>query len=138
MDNFISVKIKSDIINVKKIRNIAAIFVVDSDPNIHIINEIKTILSEAVTNAIIHGYDNDLSRYVTVNLMQEDNILTMEIIDNGKGIENLELALKPMYTTKDDDERSGLGFTIMQVFSDDFKIISDSCGTKITITKNLA
>ena len=99
-------------------------FVANLDPTIEEISDIKTAVSEAVTNAIIHGYENE-EGIVTINARIIKNTVEIEIIDNGKGIENVEKAREALYTTKPELERSGMGFTIMESFMDELKIESN-------------
>ena len=100
-----------------------AAFVAHLDPTIEEISDIKTAVSEAVTNAIIHGYEGE-EDIVKINAKIIENMLEIEIIDNGKGIENVEKAREALYTTKPELERSGMGFTIMESFMDELKIDS--------------
>lgn len=136
--NKISVVFKSNIKNVALARNIASAFIIESDPTISLINEVKTIVSEIVTNAIVHGYNNDEFKDVTMNLELNENELKIEVIDYGLGINDIEEAKTPLFSTKKDVERSGLGFTIIEVFSDTLEITSlEGLGTTICATKKL-
>ncbi len=137
--NKVSVRFKSNVKNVALARNIASAFIIEADPTVSLINEVKTIVSEAVTNAIVHGYDNDEDKEVTMNLELENNELSIEVIDYGLGISDIEQAKTPLYSTKTDVERSGLGFTIIEVFSDSLEITSlEGLGTTIHATKKLS
>jgi len=104
--------------------------------------DIKTAVSEAVTNCIIHAYENRQG-IIKINAklkMNEEtsNEIIIEISDNGKGIENIDIAKEPLYTTKPNLERSGMGFTIMESFMDTMKVESIvGLGTKITLTKKI-
>lgn len=112
-----------------------AAFVSQLDPTIEELADIKTAVSEAVTNSIIHGYENEIG-VVKVEAKLIENLLVLEISDTGKGIENVEVAKQPLYTTKPDLERSGMGFTIMESFMDDVEVESIiGLGTKITMKK---
>lgn len=112
-----------------------AAFVAQLDPTIEEISDIKTAVSEAVTNSIVHGYE-DTEGIVKLICKIIGNSVTIEISDNGKGIEDIEEARKPLYTSKPDLERSGMGFTIMESFMDDIKVESIvGMGTKITMKK---
>ena len=112
-----------------------AAFASQLDPTIEELADIKTAVSEAVTNCIIHGYEGT-SGIVKVECKLKDNCIEIEISDNGKGISDIELARKPLYTTKANLERSGMGFTIMESFMDDFKVESiEGMGTKVTMKK---
>lgn len=115
-----------------------ASFVSQLDPTLEELNDLKTVVSEAVTNCIIHGYDSDPSKDVEINACIEDDRITIEICDEGKGIEDIDLARMPLYTTMPDEERAGMGFTIMETFMDHFEIVSTiGSGTKITMTKRI-
>lgn len=114
-----------------------AAFAAQLDPTIEELADIKTAVSEAVTNCIIHGYE-DTEGIVKIKATLLDNVIEIEISDNGKGIEDIELARKPLYTTKGNIERSGMGFTIMESFMDDVEIHSVvGIGTKITMKKKI-
>lgn len=114
-----------------------AAFASQLDPTIEELADIKTAVSEAVTNSIIHGYDNRQG-IVKVIVKLKENEITIEISDKGKGIENIEIAKEPLYTTKPNLERSGMGFTIMESFMDSMEIESIvGLGTKITMTKKI-
>ncbi|HHX93941.1 MAG TPA: anti-sigma F factor [Tenericutes bacterium] len=112
-------------------------FIAPLNPTVDEILEIKTIISEAVTNAIIHGYKEDPEKQVILEVSIKDKSVKIVVKDEGCGIENIELARQPMYTSKPDKERSGMGFTIIETFSDDLKINSSNKGTELIITKNL-
>ena len=112
-----------------------AAFVSQLDPTIEELADIKTAVSEAVTNCIIHGYENS-SWFIKIISKIFANTIEIEISDTGKGIENIELARKPLYTSKSNLERSGMGFTIMESFMDEVNIESVvGLGTKITMKK---
>ena len=114
-----------------------AAFAAQLDPTIEELADIKTAVSEAVTNSIIHGYE-DTEGIVKVKATLLDNVIEIEISDNGKGIEDIELARKPLYTTKGNLERSGMGFTFMERFMDEVEIHSVvGIGTKITMKKKI-
>ena len=112
-------------------------FVSQLDPTIEELADIKTAVSEAVTNCIIHGYE-DSEGIIKIKGKIIKNTVEIEISDTGRGIENIELARKPLYTTKANLERSGMGFTIMESFMDDVEIDSVfGLGTKITMRKKI-
>lgn len=115
-----------------------AAFASQLDPTIEELADIKTAVSEAVTNCIIHGYENTIG-IVKIECKLKDNWIEIQISDSGKGIEDIELARKPLYTTKANLERSGMGFTIMESFMDEVKIESiPEMGTKITMKKYIS
>ncbi len=114
-----------------------AAFVSQLDPTIEEISDIKTAVSEAVTNSIVHGYEDKLG-IINLKCKIRDREVTIEISDNGKGIENVEMAKQPLYTSKPNLERSGMGFTIMESFMDNLKVESVlGLGTKITMIKTI-
>ena len=114
-----------------------AAFASQLDPTIEELADIKTAISEAVTNCIIHGYE-DTEGNVKIKAKLLEDTLEVEISDNGKGIEDIELARKPLYTTKGNLERSGMGFTIMESFMDEVEIQSVvGIGTKIVMKKTI-
>ena len=112
-----------------------AAFASQLDPTIEELSDIKTAVSEAVTNSIIHGYENKQG-IVKIKCKLKNNEILIEISDSGKGIDNIDMAKEPLYTTKPNLERSGMGFTIMESFMDEMKIESIvGIGTKITMKK---
>ena len=112
-----------------------AAFAAQLDPTVEELADIKTAVSEAVTNSIIHGYENN-EGIVTIECKIFANLIQIEISDNGKGIANIEKAREPLYTSKPDLERSGMGFTIMENFMDELEIQSTlEKGTKIIMKK---
>lgn len=138
MENYFKLEFKSDLQNIKFARNAGAAFLYNVDPSLAFIQEIKTIISEAVTNIIIHAYDNDSSKDVLMKISYDDEYCYFWFIDTGIGIENIEEAKLPMFTTKKDDERSGLGFTILEIFSDELVVESKKNeGTKVYCKKKI-
>lgn len=112
-----------------------AAFATQLDPSLEEIADIKTAVSEAVTNCIIHGYE-DTEGIIKIKCKLFANSIEIEISDNGKGIEDIEKAKEPLYTSKSDLERSGMGFTIMESFMDEVKVESVlGVGTKVTMKK---
>ena len=112
-------------------------FIACADPNIEEITDIKTAVSEAVTNAIVHGYREKNGKiYITVSIF-ENNIIRIKIRDKGVGIEDIEKAMEPLFTTSD-DERAGLGFAVMESFMDKLKVSSKvGFGTTVTMEKKI-
>ena len=111
-------------------------FIAQLDPTIDELSEFKTVVSEAVSNAIIHGYEEDGKGVVTVHAKREDDIVTVSVMDKGAGIEDVSRAMEPLFTTKSALERSGMGFTIMDSFSDQLTVMSKwQEGTTVTFTK---
>ena len=114
-----------------------AAFVAQLDPTIEEISDIKTAVSEAVTNCIIHGYE-EKEGIVKIECRLFANSIEIEISDNGKGIENVEIAKQPLYTSKPDLERSGMGFTIMESFMDEMQVKSTvGEGTTVFMKKTI-
>lgn len=114
-----------------------AAFASQLDPTIEELADIKTAVSEAVTNCIIHGYE-DKQGIVKIVAKLKENKIIIEISDQGKGIDNIDVAKEPLYTTKPNLERSGMGFTIMESFMNKIKIESIvGLGTKITMEKEI-
>ena len=134
-DNEMKLEFLSKSSNEAFARITVAAFVSQLDPTIDEIADIKTAVSEAVTNCIIHGYE-DTEGIVKIHTTLLENIVQIEISDNGKGIEDIALAKEPLYTSKPNLERSGMGFTIMESFMDYLEIESVvGLGTKITMRK---
>jgi len=119
-------------------RSVVAAFCVPNNPTLEILNDIKTSVSEAVTNCIVHAYDGRKDGEIMIEAEIVHDRLTIRIIDYGKGILDIEKALSDFYTTNEQDERSGLGFTIMKSFMDSLEVESVwGAGTTVTMTKNL-
>lgn len=116
-------------------RVVAAAFVSQLDPTVEELADIKTAVSEAVTNAIIHGYE-DTFGYVKMHCRLYPGAVEICIKDEGKGIENIELARQPLYTSKPEMERSGMGFTVMESFMSSVEVSSElGKGTTVTMYK---
>lgn len=114
-----------------------AAFVTRLDPTLEEINDIKTAVSEAVTNSVIHGY-NKKGGLITLTAEIEEKTLKVIIEDSGRGIDNVKKAMEPMFTTGEDDERSGMGFTFMDVFMDGLEVWSEpGRGTRVTMFKRI-
>lgn len=112
-----------------------AAFASQLDPTVEELADIKTAVSEAVTNCIIHGYD-DKEGKICISCKIFASTIVIEIADQGKGIENVDMAKEPLFTSKPDLERSGMGFTIMESFMDDLQVESIlGLGTKVTMKK---
>lgn len=136
-ENEMKLEIMSKSNNEAFARITVAAFAAQLDPTIEEIADIKTAVSEAVTNSIIHGYENTEGK-ITIIAKLYENTIQIEISDSGKGIEDVEKAKQPLYTSKPDLERSGMGFTIMESFMDEVKVESIvGLGTKITMKKKI-
>lgn len=134
-DNMMKVEFLSISQNESFARVAVAAFASQLDPTIEEITDVKTAVSEAVTNAIIHGYKDDRSGVVEIRAELNKNEITVIIIDHGCGIENIEQAREPLYTSRPDLERSGMGFTVMETFMDNVEIESNDSGTRIRMKK---
>ena len=137
MKNEMKIEFMSKSTNEAFARIAVAAFVAQLDPTIEEISDIKTAVSEAVTNSIVHGYEDTLGIVTLICKIHEDEII-IEISDNGKGIEDIDIAKQPLYTTRPNLERSGMGFTIMESFMDDVDVESVlGLGTKITMRRKI-
>ena len=137
MENKVKLEFLSKSTNESFARIAVAAFVSQLDPTIEELADIKTAVSEAVTNCIIHAYE-EKEGIIYITCIINNNDVIIEIKDNGIGIENIEIAKEPLYTSKPELERSGMGFTIMESFMDDIKIESIvGMGTKITMKKTI-
>ncbi len=136
-DNEMKIEFLSKSNNEAFARIAVAAFIAQLDPTIEELADIKTAVSEAVTNSIIHGYEEQVGIVKLICKIQEYEIF-IEISDSGKGIENVEIAKQPLYTTKSNIERSGMGFTIMESFMDDVEVESMlGIGTKVKMRKKI-
>ena len=117
MKNKIEIKFKSLPENESFARTCVSAFCLQLNPTLDEIGDIKTAVSEAVTNCVVHAYPDKIGEII-MEMICEDNKIHIAIKDNGIGIENIEKALTPFYTTKPDEERSGMGFTVMDSFMD--------------------
>ena len=134
-DNEMKLEFVSKSSNEAFARITVAAFASQLDPTIEELADIKTAVSEAVTNSIIHGYENSEGIVKLICKIAQNEVF-IEISDSGKGIENIEEAKQPLFTTKSNLERSGMGFTIMESFMDELKVESiPDMGTKVTMRK---
>ena len=118
-------------------RIVAAAFVTRLDPTLEEIEDIKTAVSEAVTNSIIHGYGTD-EGIIEMECVLKGREVTIKIKDKGVGIANVEQAMQPLYTSKPEEERSGMGFSFMEIFMDSLEVDSaPGNGTTVLLKKNL-
>ena len=135
--NEIIMEFSSNSENESLARTVISAFVARLDPTLEELADIKTAVSEAVTNAIIHGYEKNPGM-VRMAAKIEDNVVSVEISDTGAGIENLEKAMEPMYTTKPELDRSGMGFAFMEAFMDELDVQSElGKGTTIRMKKTI-
>lgn len=136
--NFMTLQFAAKSENESFARVTVAAFMSQLDPTLDELTDMKTVVSEAVTNAIIHGYENDPNGVITIQARIEDDMIVISIEDLGRGIDNLEQARQPLYTSKPELERSGMGFTIMENFMDHIEVeTGNNRGTIVTMTKRI-
>ena len=137
MNNYINLEFPSRSSNEAFARMAAACFAAQMDPTLNELEDIKTAVSEAVTNAIVHAYPNTLGKIQLKARILEGNLLEITVKDRGRGIPNIEQALQPMFTTGG-EERSGMGFSFMEAFMDELEVISaPGEGTCVMMKKKL-
>ena len=137
MKNSATVKFLSLSQNESFIRMCVSSFIAPLNPTIDEIADIKTAVSEAVTNAIVHGYPDTIGQ-IEVRMNYEKNVVHIEVLDDGVGIKDIEQAKAPFFTTCLDGTRSGMGFTVMESFMDEMNVVSAfEEGTRVVLTKKL-
>ena len=137
-ENHMQVHFDAKSVNEGLARMVVTAFMTNMNPTLEQIADVKTAVSEAVTNAIIHGYEDE-TKQVELTCDQNGQQLVVTVEDHGVGIEDLEQALQPFFTTKPELERSGMGFTIMETFMEKVRIESRiGVGTRIFMEKTLA
>ena len=138
MSNILEVKFSAKSENESLSRVIVASFAAKLDPTLDELSDIKMAVSEAVTNSIVHGYEEDESKFVYLRCEINENTIKVVVEDRGHGIEDISMAMQPLYTSKPELERSGMGFTVMESFMDDITVssIKDE-GTKVVMTKKI-
>lgn len=135
--NKIEIKMLAIPENEKLARNVVASFLLDLNPSVEEISDIKTVISEAVTNSIVHGYNKGCGEIKIVASLS-DNELTLKVIDEGVGIKDIKQAMQPFFTTRPEEERSGMGFTVMETFMDSVSVENNTPrGTIVTLTKKI-
>ena len=113
-------------------------FAVQLNPTLDVLADIKTAVSEAVTNAIVHGYEDETGLIVITAALRDDGILEVSVADTGKGIADISRAMQPFFTTQPEKERSGMGFSVMQTFMDRVTVESAlGRGTTVRMQKRL-
>lgn len=116
-----------------------AAFISQLDPTLNEISDIKTAVSEAVTNAIVHGYGDSMGIIILTTRVYKNKTVEISVKDMGKGIEDIEKARQPLFTTGNSDERSGMGFTVMETFMDEVYVESDpGKGTLVVLKRCLS
>lgn len=137
MKNEVKIQFLSKSENESFARMTVAALMANMDPTVEELADVKTAVSEAVTNSIIHGYSN-ANGIVYMECVTDENTITITVKDNGKGIEDVKQAMEPMFTTNTDGERSGMGFTVMETFMDSISVDSiPGVGTKVTLVKQI-
>lgn len=139
MEKILKVQMEAVLENQGLARAVAAAYASELDPTVEELTEIKTAVSEAFSNAAIHGYPGDMSGNVTMELATiRPATIMIKISDQGVGIEDIAQAMEPLFTTDTGDERSGMGFTVMESFTDKIKVDSrPGEGTTVTLIKKL-
>lgn len=136
MKNIMEVKFKAIVENEAFARNVVASFLMPLNPSISELDDIKTAINEAITNVIVHAYP-EKTGYVTMKIETIDNQVFIQIKDNGVGIQDIERAITPFFTTKPNEERSGMGFTVMESFMDKLEIKNNKDGLTVKMFKTL-
>ena len=138
-ENLVRVKMESRSVNEAFARSMAGAYLMPFDPTLEELGDVKTAVSEAVTNAIVHAYPDTIGEIV-MELYTKDNAeLYIRILDKGCGIADIKQAMEPLFTTCSDEERSGLGFTMMQAFCDTVRVRSKiGKGTTVTLMRRIS
>ena len=136
--NFMEVSFKAMSVNEGFARVCVASFCVQLNPSVDEITDIKTAVSEAVTNCVVHAYPTSVKGDVVLRCELEEDVVSITVSDRGVGIRDINKAREPFYTSKPSSERSGMGFTVMESFMDDVQVTSNSFGTTVKMTKKLA
>jgi stage II sporulation protein AB (anti-sigma F factor) len=135
-DNKIKIEFESKSQNEGFARVAIAAFVSQLDPTLEELTDVKTAVSEAVTNSIIHGYEGNTDGIIQIEAEIKENEVKIIVSDFGKGIKDIEKAKEPLYTSRPDLERSGMGFTVMETFMDSIEVEStEGKGTRVVLTK---
>ena len=138
VNNYISMEFLSRSVNEGFARMAVAAFAAQLDPTLEELGDIKTAVSEAVTNCIVHAYPDTLGKIVVKARILDDDVLEVIVRDWGRGIRDVEKARQPLYTTGGED-RSGMGFTIMESFMDKLRVVSrEGQGTKVVLRRRIA
>lgn len=135
MENYMKLEIPAKSCNESFVRATVAAFAVQLDLSVEEMADIKTAVSEAVTNSIVHGYA-DMKGVISIVCRIADNAIEIEVSDSGVGIEDIDRAMQPLYTSNPDGDRSGMGFTVMQTFMDELEVRSKvGDGTTVVMRK---
>ena len=139
MERILKVQVEAALENLRLVRGITAAYASERDPTVEELTEIRTAVSEAFSNAVIHGYAGQLRGKVDLEFaLISRTALMIKVIDKGVGIEDIARAMEPLFTTDSGEERSGMGFTVMESFMDKIKVDSrPDEGTTVTMIKNI-
>ena len=139
MERILKVQVEAALENLRLVRGITAAYASELDPTVEELTEIRTAVSEAFSNAVIHGYAGQLRGKVDLEFALISRTARMiKVIDKGVGIEEIARAMEPLFTTDSGEERSGMGFTVMESFMDKIKVDSrPDEGTTVTMIKNI-
>ncbi|MFR5857806.1 MAG: anti-sigma F factor [Clostridia bacterium] len=139
MERILKVQVEAALENLRLVRGITAAYASELDPTVEELTEIRTAVSEAFSNAVIHGYAGQLRGKVDLEFaLISRTALMIKVIDKGVGIEDIARAMEPLFTTDSGEERSGMGFTVMESFMDKIKVDSrPDEGTTVTMIKNI-
>ena len=136
-NNEMTLIVKAHSVNESFVRSTVAAFCVPLNPTLDEITDIKTAVSEAVTNCVVHAYPN-MSGDIIINVKLVNNSVYIKVSDKGVGIVDINKAIEPFYTTKPNEERSGMGFTVMESFMDTLKVVQNKGkGITVHMTKNI-
>lgn len=136
MKNCMKIKFKAIAENEAFARNVVASFILPLNPSISELEDIKTAVNEAITNVIVHAYP-EKPGYVNMKIVTINNKVLISITDNGIGIQDIERALTPFYTSKPNQERSGMGFTVMESFMDKLEVKNNKEGVTVNMEKEI-
>ena len=138
MENYMELKLPAESKNEAFARNVIAAFCVELNPTVDEIDDVKTVVSEAVTNCIVHAYGYKGGE-IKLRASIEGKTSHIEVEDNGVGIKDIAKARQPFFTSKPDEERSGMGFTIMESFMDELEVVTNaSGGVTVKMNKNFS
>ena len=134
--NSCEIKFKAIAENEAFARNVVASFVLPLNPSVNELEDLKTAVSEAVTNVVVHAYPNEIGNvYLKIAIKNRDVQITIK--DDGVGIQDIDRAMTPFYTSKPDEERSGMGFTVMESFMDSLNVKNNKNGLIVSMTKTI-
>lgn len=133
MQNFFEIKMLSCGENEAFARSVVASFALPLSPTVEELGDLKTAVSEAVTNVVVHAYEGEGDIFMSCVIDSDERSISVTVTDHGRGISDVSAAREPFYTTRADDERSGMGFTIIEAFTDEMNVVS-KVGEYTTVT----